>query len=188
MNLRTSVRYLIAAAFLIAGLAETLSVTGLVVQLSPHGRWATGFYTVALSGPLQLIGAALIAAGWKARWALYVLGIYISLACVFGNLPLIFNPQVGAGAIVGLLGNLAVIGGILYWLRGDPRSSARPSEPAPAMAGTAWAFQVRVLVGLAVMASILFWIHSGLSPDVRRTRPAAPVATPASVMQVKLLV
>lgn len=119
MNLRMCVRILIAVSFSIAGLVETLGATGLVVQLSPDGGWGPGVYTLSVSGPLQIIGATLLAFGRNIPWVLSILGCYLFLASVFGNLPLIFRSDVGQNAIAGLLCNLAVIGGILYWLYGE---------------------------------------------------------------------
>ncbi len=116
MNLRTWARVLIAVSFSISGLVETLSATGLVVELSPDGRWGPGVHTLAVSGPLQMVGAALLASGHKTRRVVCILGCYVFLASVFGNLPLILIPNVGGSAIAGLLINLAVMGGILYWL------------------------------------------------------------------------
>lgn len=129
MNLRTWVRVLIAVSFSMSGLVETLSATGLVVELSPDGRWGPGVHTLAVSGPLQMVGAALLASGRKTRWALSILGCYVFLVSVFGNLPLIFNPDVGGSAIAGLLSNLAVMGGILYWLHGERIPSATGQNP-----------------------------------------------------------
>jgi len=119
MKLRTWVRISVALLFSISGLVETLSATGLVVELSPDGRWGAGVHTLAVSGPLQMVGAALIASGRKTRWTLSILGFYVFLVSVFGNLPLIFNPDVGGSAIAGLVSNLAVMGGVLYWFRSE---------------------------------------------------------------------
>jgi hypothetical protein len=119
MNLRTWVRVLIAVSFAISGLAETLSSTGLVVELSSDGRWGSGVHTLAVSGPLQMVGAALLASGRQTRWVLGILGCYVFLVSVFGNLPLILNPGVGWSAIAGLAINLAVMGGILYWFHNE---------------------------------------------------------------------
>jgi len=122
-----------AVSFSILGLVETLSATGLVVELSPDGRWGSGVHTLAVSGPLQMVGAALLASGRKTRWVLKILGCYVFLVGVFGNLPLIFNPDVGGSAIVGLLGNLAVMGGIWYWLHSERIPNAHRVDPAPAL-------------------------------------------------------
>ena len=130
VNLRTWARILIAISFFLSGLAETLSATGLVIELSPDACWGPGAHTLALGGPWQMAGAALLASDRKTRWALGILGCYVLLVSVLGNLPLIFNPDVGGSAIAGLLSNLAVIGGLLYWLHGErtPRRSALPAE------------------------------------------------------------
>jgi uncharacterized membrane protein YphA (DoxX/SURF4 family) len=130
MNLRTWARVLIAASFSISGLVETLSATGLVLELSPDGRWGPGVHTLAVSGPLQIVGAALLAFGHKTRRVVSILGCYVLLASVLGNLPLIFNPDVGGSAIAGLLINGTVLGGVLYWLHGERIPSARVAKPA----------------------------------------------------------
>ena len=66
-----------------------------------------------------MAGAALLLSGRKTCWALGILICYVSLGSVFGNLPQIFDPHVGGSAIAGLLSNMAVIGGLLYWLHGE---------------------------------------------------------------------
>ena len=130
MNLRTWARVFIAVSFSIAGLVETLSATGLVVQLSPDGRWGPGVHTLAFSGPLQMVGAVLLAFGHKPRWVVSTLGCYVFLVSVFGDLPLIFDPRVGGSATAGLLVNLAILSGVLYWLHGDRISGAHKARPA----------------------------------------------------------
>jgi hypothetical protein len=137
MNLRTGVRTLIAISVLISGLVETLGATGLVMELSPAHRWGAGVHTLAVSGPLLLVGAALLACGRKTRWVLSILGCYILLSSVLGDVPLIFNPDVGGSAVTELLINLAVMGGIVYWLYSDRKPGARDAKPALFMANPA---------------------------------------------------
>lgn len=124
MNLRTWARILVATSFFLSGLAETLSATGLLVEISPDARWGPEGYSVAIGGPLQMAGAALLLSGRKTRWALGILVCYLALGSIFGNLPQVLNPHVGASAIAGLLSNLAVIGGLLYWLHGERAASS----------------------------------------------------------------
>ena len=140
MNLRTWTRVLIVVSFAISGLVETLSATGLVVELSPDGRWGPGVHTLAVSGPLQMLGAALLASGRKTRWVLSILGCYVFLVSVLGNLPLIFDPDVGGSAIAGLLINSAVMAGVLYWLHSERIPSAHTARPALPMANSATAW------------------------------------------------
>lgn len=130
MNLRTCARVLIAVLFSISGLLETLSATGLVVELSPDGGWGPGVHTLSVSGPLQMVGAALLASGRKARWTLSILGCYVFLVGVFGNLPLIFSPDVGGLATAGLLSNLAIMVGIFYWFQSEGMPAAHRARPA----------------------------------------------------------
>ena len=134
VNLRTWARILIAISFFLSGLAETLSGTGLAIEFSPDARWGPGAHALALGGLLQMAGAAVLAFGRKPRWALGILVGYISLGSVFGNLPQVFNPDVGGSAIAGLLANMAVIGGLLYWLHGE-RTPSRSALPAMGLTG-----------------------------------------------------
>jgi len=71
-----------------------------------------------------MAGAALLLSGRKTPWALGILVCYVAFGSVFGNLPQAFNPDVGASAIAGLLSNLAVIGGLLYWLHAERAASS----------------------------------------------------------------
>ncbi len=146
MNLRTWARVLLAVSFSIAGLVETLGATGLVVELSPDGRWGPGVHTLAVSGPLQMVGAALLAFGHKPRWVVSLLGCYVFLASAFGNLPLIFDPNVGGSAIAGLLINLAVMGGVLYWLHTERLPSAQWVKTVLPMTNSATVWPARPLV------------------------------------------
>jgi hypothetical protein len=116
VGLRAWLRVLSAVAFLVAGLAETLGATGLVILVSPDTRWGPGTHTLALGGMLQMAAAALLASGRKTRWALGILLGYVSLGSIFGNLPQVLDSKVGGSALAALVVNLAVIGGLLYWL------------------------------------------------------------------------
>jgi uncharacterized membrane protein YphA (DoxX/SURF4 family) len=133
MNLRTWARILIAISFFLSGLAETLSATGLVAEVSPDRLWGPGTYTLAVGGPLQMAVAALLASGRKTRWALGVLVCYVCLGGALWHLPRIFNPEVGETAIGGLLSSMALLGGILYGLQGE-RTSSRRDSPAKDLA------------------------------------------------------
>jgi len=66
-----------------------------------------------------------------------ILGCDVFAVCVLVNLPLSFNPDVGGSAIAGLVGNLAVMGGILYLLRREGTPSAPGAKPAPAITNSA---------------------------------------------------
>jgi uncharacterized membrane protein YphA (DoxX/SURF4 family) len=188
MNLRTWARILIALSFLISGLVETLGATGLVVELSPDGRWGSGIHTLAVSGPLQLVGAALLASGRKTRWALIILGFYVFLASVFGNLPLIFNSKVGGSAISELLSNLAILGGILYWLHSERMPTADKADYSVPMTSLAPASLVTLLVCMSLMGGILYWLHGERMHRVPRAKPAIQTTNPALPWPVKLLV
>ncbi|MBI5282654.1 MAG: hypothetical protein HY858_13295 [Candidatus Solibacter usitatus] len=128
MNLRACARAFIAISFFLAGLAETLGATGLVIMFSPDARWGPRTQTLALGGLLQMAAAVLLASGRKTRWALGFLLGYVLLGTVFGNLPHILDSDAGGSALAGLVANLAAIGGLLYWLQfeGTPGWRAFP--------------------------------------------------------------
>jgi hypothetical protein len=158
-----------------------------VIELSPDGRWDSGIHTLAVSGPLQLVGAAVLASGRKTRWALIILGCYVFLAGVFGNLPLIFNPEVGGSALTGLLSNLAIIGGILYWLYSERMPVNQREEPIVQRVNPRPASLVRLVLCLAVMGGVLYWLRIERMPSVHRAEPVVPVTIPVPAMQAKLL-
>lgn len=110
-------RLLIACSFLLSGLAETLSATGLVVELSPQAQSRFGCGSLVVGGPVQLAGAILLASGRRTRWALGILMGYVFLTSLFGILPGITRPGQSGAALPGLVSNLAVIGGLLHWIQ-----------------------------------------------------------------------
>ncbi len=126
-NLRPLGRVLIAIAFFLLGLAETLNATGLVIETSPDAQGGAGSRTLVLGGPLQMAAAVLLASGRKTRWALGILLCYAFLASVFANLPQILNSDVAGNATVGLIVNIAAIGILLQWLHVEWRPPFRNS-------------------------------------------------------------
>jgi hypothetical protein len=187
MTLRTWARILIAVSFSISGLVETLGATGLVVELSPDGRWGSGIHTLAVSGPLQLVGAAVLASGRKTRWALIILGGYVFLAGVFGNLPLIFNSAVGGNALAGLVGNLALFGGVVYWFYSGRMPDNQRGKPIAPSANPRPVWLARLALCLAVMGGVLYWLHSERMTSGERVKPVVPVTIPAQARQANLL-
>lgn len=128
IDLRLWARFLIASSFLFSGLAETLSATGVVLELSPDAQLSLGFHTLAIGGPLQMAGAALLASGRKTRWALGILIAYVFLGSVFAILPRIIHPDASSSGLAAMITNMAVIGGLLYWLdsEGPPSTTGYP--------------------------------------------------------------
>ncbi len=130
VDLRLWARFLIASSFLFSGLAETLSATGVVLELSPAAQLSLGFHTLAIGGPLQMAGATLLASGRKTRWALGILIAYVFLGSVFAILPRIIHPDASGSAMAGMITNMAVMGGLLYWLESERLPSTSGYPPA----------------------------------------------------------
>ncbi len=116
MGLRSWARILVAVSFFISGLAETLSATGFVLEVSPKANWDSDAHTLALGGVVQMTAAAMLVLGRKTHWALAALIAYLALGSVFGILPRFFTPDAAGSPITSLLSNMAVIGGLLHWL------------------------------------------------------------------------
>ena len=188
MNSRTCARILIAVLFAGSGLVEMLGATGLIVELSPDGRWASGMHSLAIGGPLQLVGAAMLASGHKTRWAMGILGCYAFLVCVFGNLPLISNSDVGWNALLGLLNNLAVMGGIIYWFHSERKPGDYQAKLAHPSVNPAWPRTISLVLCLALMGGFLYWLNSGRPHNSPVASPVVPIAVPAPALPVRLLV
>lgn len=148
--MRIVARTLIAVSFFLTGLAETLSATGLVVELAPRLLWGMEPHTLPLGGPVQMAGAILLFSGRKTAWALAMLLSYLILGTIFSSIPGIFRPDIGDAALAGFVSNLAVVGGMLYWLHSekvphDPRltvpepshGTASPSQSSASRIGYA---------------------------------------------------
>lgn len=118
---------LISIAFFLMGLAETLSSTGLVIQISPDARWGPGVRTLALGGLLQMAASILLASGRKTRWALCVLLCYAGLGIIVLDLPPSITHDAGITSMAAIVCKLAAIGGLAYCLR---RVSSQPSGEA----------------------------------------------------------
>ncbi|MGJ5820456.1 hypothetical protein [Paludibaculum fermentans] len=127
MTLRAFARILIAMSFFLSGLAETLSATGFVIEVSPRANWDTDIHTLALGGVVQMSAAAMIVFGHKTHWALAALIAYLALGSIFGILPRFFTPDAGGSPIASLLSNMAIIGGLLHWFHLE-RDAHRPPE------------------------------------------------------------
>ena len=84
-----------------------------------------------------MVRAVLLVFGRETIWTLSILGGYAFLDGVLGNLPLIFNRDVGGSAIVGLLGSVGVAGGILYWFRSQRAPGIHRAKPALPMTNPA---------------------------------------------------
>jgi len=88
---RTLARILVAIFILSLGTGGDAQRTGLLVEISPDARWGPGAHSLAIGGPLQMAGAALLLSGRKTPWALGILVCYVALGSVFGNLPQVFK-------------------------------------------------------------------------------------------------
>ncbi len=187
MNLRTWTRYLLAVSFTVSGLIETLGATGVVFELSPDGLWGSGTHTLAVGGPLQLVGAAVLLSGRQTRLTLRLLGCYLVLASLFGNLPHVINSNLDVSALAGLLANLAVLSGIFFCLCGRRTPGTVRELPFITAHNPGPASLARLVVCLAVMGCAFYWLNDQRMPTPRSGPPAVPVSNQTLALPVKLL-
>jgi hypothetical protein len=187
MNQQTWARAFIVVSLFISGLVETLGASGLVVQLSPDGRWESGVHTLAVGGPLQIVGAAVLAFGRNTRWALIILSCYIFLVGAFGNLPMISDSNVGGSALGGLLGNLAVMGGIFYWFQSARVPHPHRDEQSGPITNHVPALLLRTVVCLAILGGVFCWLRSERMPGSHRAKPVTAPMNHTLALPIKLL-
>lgn len=188
MSSRTWARLLIAVSLSISGLVETLGATGLVMELSPDGGLGAGIHTLAVSGPLQFVGAIVVASGRKTRWALIILMCYTLLVSAFGDLPLIFNPEVSGSALISLLANVAVMGGILYWFQSERVPGAQSEGVSVPIANHRPDLLFGLMLCLVMMGAVFCWLHSGRIPSTHKVIRATPPLRDSLALPMKLLI
>lgn len=187
MQLRTCTRLVIAVFFVFSGFVETVGGTGLVLEFSPDGRWGSGSHSLGVGGPLQLVGAAVLVSGRRTCWALTILGCYILLVSVFGDLPLLFNPEVGGSALASLLANVAVTGGILYWFQSERVPCGQRERFSVSKANQRPNLMFRTALCLAIVGVAFCWFHSDRLPRALKTHRATPATNHVLALPVKLL-
>jgi putative oxidoreductase len=116
-------RLLLALLFLDAGFGKIGGVAGATGYIASKGlpmpelvAWAT----IAV----ELVAGAMLALGWRARWAALALAVFTMVAAVLFHDYWAVPPDQVSGQRINFMKNLAVTGGLLYvWAAGAGRWS-----------------------------------------------------------------
>ncbi len=106
-------RLLIAAVFLVFGVRSILGYAGSVGYFTKLGFPAPEAMVV-LAIIIQLGGGALVAIGWKTRWAGWLLVAYVVIATLMAHRYWEYDAAQYVAQMTNFFKNLAIIGGLLY--------------------------------------------------------------------------
>lgn len=101
-------RLLLAYLFIVAGYGKVVAFAGTAKYMASKGM---PMVEVLLVGTIiiELIGGAMLAVGWKARWAAWAIFLFIIPTTI------IFHPVwADASQMIQFNKNLAIMGGMLY--------------------------------------------------------------------------
>ena len=106
-------RLFIAAVFLLFGVRSILGYAGSVGYFTKLGFPAPEAMVV-LAIIIQLGGGALLAIGWKTRWAGWLLVAYVVIATLMAHRYWEYDAAQYVAQMTNFFKNLAIIGGLLY--------------------------------------------------------------------------
>ena len=106
-------RLLIAAIFLVAGFRKIFIWEGQVGYFTRLGFPAPEFFTV-LAIVVEIGGALLLIAGWRSRWAAWLLIAFVVIATGMAHRFWEFDPAQQANQLNHFLKNVALVGGLLF--------------------------------------------------------------------------
>ena len=105
-------RLLLAILFLLFGVRSILGYAGSVGYFAKLGFPAPEAMVV-LAIVLQLVGGALLAIGWKTRWAAWLLLAYVAIATIMAHRYWEYDAAQYVPQMTNFFKNLAIIGGLL---------------------------------------------------------------------------
>src|SRR5262245_50619482 len=105
-------RVLVAALFLVFGVRY---IGAFAVVAADFNRMGLPFpYVVTgLAVAIQLVAGAMLAAGWKARWAAWALAAYVLVATLTAHRFWEYDPAFATNQMAHFFKNLALIGALL---------------------------------------------------------------------------
>jgi putative oxidoreductase len=106
-------RIFIAALFLVAGTRKVLGYAATVGYFTKLGFPAADAFAV-IAIVIELGAGLMLVAGWRTRWAAWVLIVFVAVATAMAHRFWQFDAAQQANQLNHLLKNIAVIGGLLY--------------------------------------------------------------------------
>lgn len=105
-------RLLLASLFLIAGTREILAFAGTVGYLAKLGFPAPGAMAV-IAIVIEIGGSILLIIGWRARWAAWLLMLFVLIATFAAHRFWEFGASQYNNQLDHFLKNIAILGGLL---------------------------------------------------------------------------
>lgn len=106
-------RWLLAAIFLIAGIRKIMIFGGQVAYLAKLGFPMPEVFTV-IAIVIEIGAAVMLIVGWRARWAAWLLVLFVLIATFMAHRFWEFDAAQQANQMNHFLKNLAIIGGLMY--------------------------------------------------------------------------
>ncbi len=106
-------RILMAAIFLIAGAGKAMKFAGTVAYFTKLAFPAPEVTTV-IAIVVELGGAILLIVGWRTRWVVWLLALFVLIATFAAHRFWEFDAAQHANQMNHFLKNLAIIGGMSY--------------------------------------------------------------------------
>ena len=106
-------RIFIAALFLVAGTRKLLAYAGTAGYFAKLGfPAADALAAVAIA--IEIGGGLMLLAGWRARWAAWLLVVFVAIATAMAHRFWEFEPAQFNNQLNHFLKNIALIGGLLF--------------------------------------------------------------------------
>jgi putative oxidoreductase len=105
-------RVLLAALFLWSGYGKLVYMDGNVAYMQAYGLPAAGLLIWAALA-VELVGGVMLLAGWKARWAAAVLGLFTLVAAVLFHAYWNAPADQALNAQIHFMKNVAIVGALL---------------------------------------------------------------------------
>jgi putative oxidoreductase len=114
-------RILLALVFLVAGIRKVMAVAGTVGYLTKLGM-PMPEVMVYVAIVVEIGGALMLILGWKARYAAWVLALFVLIATCYAHRFWEFDAAQYANQMNHFLKNFAIIGGMLFLAACGPGS------------------------------------------------------------------
>lgn len=116
-------RALLSAVFLVAGIRKMMIWGAQVAYFTKLGFPAPEFFTV-IAIVVELGAGLALLVGWKARWAAWLLALFVLIATFMAHRFWEFEAAQMANQMNHFLKNLAIIGGLLFVAAFGPGSAS----------------------------------------------------------------
>lgn len=107
----TGARILLAAIFLISGMAKLTHYSATLEVMRSMNLWGAGLL-LPMATAIELLGGLALATGWQTRWASLLLAAYLIPVTLAFHRFWAFSGVIRQSELIEFLKNLAIIGGL----------------------------------------------------------------------------